>query len=187
MPNAGCPVPARSGRICRIIRPDIRQNEKSGRMIWPDIRQIEKSGRIIRHCRISGPTLVYILYIYTISLHIYPILYIYIYIFIYMPSISRTENLQVCKKLNFGCFENMKKCLASVFWAIKKTLKQDGCKATLHFSYYNIWWRQFLLDTCFSPTNKKSLWKKMNPWNISKTLCKTLLFLWLTNILQIYI
>ena len=33
----------------------------------------------------------YILYIYTISLHIYPILYIYIYIFIYMPSISRTE------------------------------------------------------------------------------------------------
>ena len=55
-----------------------------------------------------------------------------------MPSISRTENLQVCKKLNFGCFENMKKCLASVFWAIKKTLKQDGCKATLHFSYYNI-------------------------------------------------
>ena len=58
----------------------------------------------------------------------------------------------------------------------KKTLKQDGCKATLHFSYYNIWWRLFLLDTCFSPTNTKSLWKKMNPWNISKTLCKTLLF-----------
>ena len=86
----------------------------------------------------------YIIYIYTISLHIYPILYIYIYIFIYMPSISRTENLQVCKKLNFGCFENMKKCLASVFWPIKKTLKQDGCKATLHFSYYNIWWRLFL-------------------------------------------
>ena len=93
-----------------------------------------------------------------------------------MPSISRTENLQVCKKLNFGCFENMKKCLASVFWAIKKTLKQDGCKATLHFSYYNIWWRLFLLDTCFSSTNTKSLWKKMNQWNISKTLCKTLLF-----------
>ena len=55
-----------------------------------------------------------------------------------MPSISRTENLQVCKKLNFGCFENMKKCLASVFWPIKKTLKQDGHKATLHFSYYNL-------------------------------------------------
>jgi len=45
MPDAGCPVPARSGRI---IRPDIRQNEKSGRMIWLDIRQNEKSGRIIR-------------------------------------------------------------------------------------------------------------------------------------------
>jgi len=26
------------------IRPDIRQNEKSGRMIWLDIRQNEKSG-----------------------------------------------------------------------------------------------------------------------------------------------
>jgi len=58
MPDAGCPVPTRSGRICRIIRPDIRQNEKSGRMIWLDIRQNEKSGRIIQHCRISGPTLI---------------------------------------------------------------------------------------------------------------------------------
>ena len=73
----------------------------------------------------------YILYIYTISLHIYPILYIYIYIFIYMPSISRTENLQVCKKLNFGCFENMKKCLASVFWPIKKNLETGWVQSNL--------------------------------------------------------
>ena len=58
LPDSGCPVPAKSGRICRIIRPDIRQNVKSGRMIWLDIRQNEKSGRIIRHCRISGQTLV---------------------------------------------------------------------------------------------------------------------------------
>jgi len=43
------------------IRPDIRQNEKSGRMIWLDIRQNEKSGRIIRHCRISGPTLLFMI------------------------------------------------------------------------------------------------------------------------------
>ena len=87
-------------------------------------------------------------YVYTVhtSIYIYAFyqpyskthMYIHINIFICMPSISRTENLQVCKKLNFGCFENMKKCLASVFWAIKKTLKQDGCKATLHFSYHNI-------------------------------------------------
>ena len=42
---AGC----RMSGACQ-IRPDM-----------PDIRQNEKSGRLIRHCRISGPTLIIIL------------------------------------------------------------------------------------------------------------------------------
>ena len=70
LPDAGCRVLAKSGRICRISGRIIRQNDKSGRMIWPHIRQNEKSGRIIRHCRISGPTLIKTL-LYCLKLHVW--------------------------------------------------------------------------------------------------------------------
>ena len=48
-----------------------------------------------------------------------------------MPSISRTENLQVCKKLNFGCFENMKKMFGFSLLANKKNLETGWVQSKL--------------------------------------------------------